>query len=169
MKNTLVQYKGGCYEGCYWEYNFFLYDNEGKFHNLYSSGIYGCKTEQEAQQVVNQQGPYIEKGDVEFIDITDEKQIDKFQSENNVGFVIKVVQKINKIYGENKIWCTCDFCGEKIYTGGEVEGFRGAGGIQIIATQKICDSCYSLHTCGYCGEFWEEIKDVDKCHPEYDN
>ena len=163
MKNTLVQYEGGGYDGCLWEYNFFLYDDKGKFHNIFSSGQNGCETEQEAQDVLEN------NENVEIIDITDEKQIDKFQLENNVSFVLGVVRKVNEIYKENKVWCTCDYCGEKIYESGEVEGFKGAGGFQIIATQKICDSCYSLHTCGYCGEFWEEIEDVDKCHPEHDN
>lgn len=39
---TLVLYQGGGYDGCFWEWNSFFIDKEGKFHDLGSSGYLGC-------------------------------------------------------------------------------------------------------------------------------
>ena len=42
--DTIVQYKGGGYDGCFWEWNYAYYDRNGVFHSLYHSGRSGCPT-----------------------------------------------------------------------------------------------------------------------------
>ncbi len=41
LKNKLLFYKGGGYDGCFWEWNFCLWDADGKWHNLFTSGCTG--------------------------------------------------------------------------------------------------------------------------------
>ena len=43
-RNSLVQYKGGGYDGCFWEHNYAWIDARGHFHDIYSSGYKGCRT-----------------------------------------------------------------------------------------------------------------------------
>ena len=35
--NTIVQYKGGGYDGCFWEHNYDYFDGEGHFHCIGSA------------------------------------------------------------------------------------------------------------------------------------
>ena len=51
MKDTLVSYKGGGYDGCFWEWNYFLWNGEGKFENLFASGYKGIVTEEVAKNL----------------------------------------------------------------------------------------------------------------------
>lgn len=44
--NTIVQYKGGGYDGCFWEQNYAYFDGEGNFHNIVATGRNGCETEE---------------------------------------------------------------------------------------------------------------------------
>ena len=50
MKNTLVQYKGGGYDGCFWEWNFCYFDKDGVWHDIFSSGRRGCDSLVKIQQ-----------------------------------------------------------------------------------------------------------------------
>ena len=36
--NKLVKYQGGGYEGCWWEWNFFMYDQDGEFYSIIATG-----------------------------------------------------------------------------------------------------------------------------------
>ena len=52
-RNCLYQYQGGGYDGCIWEWNFFLMNNKGKFIDLFSSGFAGIDTKQKAIDYIN--------------------------------------------------------------------------------------------------------------------
>jgi len=47
--SLLVMYQGGGYDGCFWEWNFFAFDRDGKFFNIFTSGRDGVKTEDESR------------------------------------------------------------------------------------------------------------------------
>ena len=47
----LVQYQGGGYDGCFWEWNFFYLDGD-KFHDIYSSGRAGITTKEKALELL---------------------------------------------------------------------------------------------------------------------
>ncbi len=49
-RNSLVSYKGGGYDGCFWEWNYAYTDRDGEFHDLYSSGYKGCETLEKLSQ-----------------------------------------------------------------------------------------------------------------------
>ena len=36
------------------------------------------------------------------------------------------------------------------------------GGIAYSDNEKICEECYSLHCCGYCGEYWDDNETFDE-------
>ena len=42
--NTIVQYKGGGYDGCIWEWNYAYLDSQGEFHCIVATGYRGCRT-----------------------------------------------------------------------------------------------------------------------------
>ncbi len=157
MKNILVAYQGGGYDGCFWEWNWFSFDRDGKFHNIFSSGSMGIKTEEQAAAMVNEkeEGVYI-------YDLTSDANIDTFQNEHAAPHVVGLVEKINAgEYGEydQKIWFTCDKCDEKVFGEGHLEDWHGCGGIASTADTKLCEDCHSSHTCMDCGEYSEEVED----------
>ena len=53
-RNSLIQYKGGGYDGCFWEWNYAWFDARGHFHDIYSSGYKGCDTLDEVEGSVCQ-------------------------------------------------------------------------------------------------------------------
>ena len=52
MKNVLVQYQGGGYDGCFWEWNFFFIDKDEKFHDIFSSGREGITNQKNADELL---------------------------------------------------------------------------------------------------------------------
>jgi hypothetical protein len=156
-KNILVQYRGGGYDGCFWEWNYFTYDNEGVFHNIATSGYAGIKAEEEALEKIK--GSEVED-DIFVYDLTDATEIDRFQRRTAPIHVKGVVDMVNSgrhgSYdtpdGEG-MWWKCDDCGEKVFDGGQMEGFHGDGGIGVVAEEKYCDDCYSAGCCYECGEY----------------
>ena len=53
----IYEYKGGGYDGCWWEWNFFGI-HEKKFYNIISSGYKGIKTEQDAKDLMNSEARF---------------------------------------------------------------------------------------------------------------
>lgn len=52
MKNTiLVEYQGGGYEGCFWEWNYFLISS-GQFYNLHATGRKGITAMEAARELL---------------------------------------------------------------------------------------------------------------------
>ena len=97
MKDTLLVYRGGGYDGCIWEFNAALWDKHGKFHDIHSSGYAGlfryrgsdhsCVTatddaEQAALKLIELNGH-----DTDTFDLTDEKEVTDFNKTYAVNFV----------------------------------------------------------------------------------
>lgn len=159
-KNILVQYKGGGYDGCFWEWNYFIFDSNGEFHNLISTGRNGVKSESEAIEEMNEDGTYI-------YDLTKESDIKDFQSECNAVHVVGLVQELNENYDVPEVYFHCDHCDAKVTEGGSLDGWHGCGGIAITADDKYCEDCYSSGSCSECGEFDLEMLNEGGCICEY--
>lgn len=181
MRNTLVQYKGGGYEGCFWEWNFFVFDKNGKFHNVFSSGSRGIETEQEAWEFLQNEGverPSYSTSDAYYLyDLQDEESLWEFANETNPGLVKLVVEwfenfgkrdkngnyptELIPVPFDNFPFALCSKCGEKITDPDEtyLEDFRGCGGVAIQANSLYCSDCYI--TCEECGEYFDELKELD--------
>lgn len=143
LSNVLFQYKGGGYDGCMWEWNFFAFDKNGKFLNIFTSGYKGVKSAEEAIGVL---ANTTEKSFS--YNMGDESAIAEFQRENNSGNVVSVTRVINKAsssegYDFPLMWFLCDDCGEKVCQG-TMDGAYGDGGIHIAFSDKLCEDCAVL-------------------------
>ena len=148
LKNVLVAYHGGGYDGCFWEVNYTLIDKQCKFHDLYSSGYAGCDTREKLNKVLDDEHTYIYK--------LTKKGYKDFTENSNAGHVIGITKILNNDHGYNLTWA-CDTCGDEVSYGAS-EGYEDAGGLVIQATEKICEDCYSSYSCPNCGYVGEEVK-----------
>jgi len=173
-KNILVVYQGGGYDGCFWEWNHFLFDDKGEFHVIFASGSAGIKKVEAALEFMADPERF-EEDKAEIIHLDKEGDIDHFQKEWNAGFVVETVRRVNFIYEEADflppMWFKCDDCGEKVYERGCSDVPEGAGGIMIVHTKKYCEECYCCHHCPYCAEFFEDtsVFDTETGYCEYCN
>lgn len=142
-RNVLVQYEGGGYDGCFWEYNYFIVDKQGKFHDVASSGYKGADTEEKAKSIIDD--AELEKRTFIY-DLSDDDDINDFQANCNEGHVIGVTRKIAELIDSGvdvtPVWYICDKCGKKFYRGGHGDNYSGDGGIGITYHSKVCDDCY---------------------------
>ena len=153
--NTLVQYKGGGYDGCFWEWNYAYLDGKGKFHCIIASGYKGCKTKTDLKNVDDE--------DAYIYDLTDPESILDFGKESGVDHVIGVA----KWFAEKKIdvefRTICDECGKNVpVLTCEAEGMECTGGISYQHNQTICHECHEKGSCAYCGDY----VGPDRIHPE---
>ena len=162
MKNLLIQYEGGGYSGCFWEWNFAYYDGEGVFHNIFASGRDGCKDHEAMQKRIKDIDEDMKRyhrsnPDYYFYDTTDKTSLLEFARETNEGLVIGVA----KWFSENTditILAPCSICGDEQDASEYIsEGETGCGGIATKMTMMVCEDCHSEHTCAYCGEFFDEV------------
>jgi hypothetical protein len=139
-RNILVQYKGGGYDGCYWEWNFFLFDAKGSFHNLMSTGRHGIKTKDDAKTMLKSK-EYGYK-----YNIKSKKDRTEFENETHQGLVGSIVTLVNKAYNRDVMSWHCDDCNAESYDNEymyHTDEYRW--------TDKVCGDCYSQYICGYCG------------------
>ena len=166
-KNQLIQYKGGGFDGCFWEWNFCHYDENGKWQDIFSSGVNGCKDESNTLEMIeeNNSGTYI-------YDLRDKESIAEFENENNAKAVKGVYQHLNNAgigypieeKGYKPFKMKCGICGIRIdpdYV--TLEDWHGIGGIASQPESAICEECLSEHTCIECGEFYQKELDYQYC------
>ncbi len=176
-KNLLIQYKGGGYDGCFWEWNYFLFDSEGKFHVIAASGRNGIRTETDARSYLANGMTADDKRigwkfrakkneDFYAYRLTFKKSLHEFQSECAATNVADVVAKVNEIYGHNVMYWKCDACSCKCYDADMYhDGYKGNGGIGVQMLGKLCMDCYSSGLCHSCGEYSSE--DLVETDDEY--
>lgn len=173
LRHTLVQYQGGGYDGCFWEWNFFYIDAEGEFHDIQSSGRAGCSTAEQADKLLAEEAnASIDDYDgppIHTYDITKTDDIETFSSESNAVHVLDVLKWFNW-YNDPDIefFAICTECNENIFEDGTLEDYHGCGGIAMTADALICPDCYSMGTCGCCNEYvgqsgLEFEQDIDDC------
>lgn len=161
-RNILVQYQGGGYDGCFWEWNYFYIDKDGKFWNIYSSGRGGIETTEQANELL-EQGLQV-SGSYYTYDMSKEEDIREFVKESNVVNVAGVL----KFFEDNpdhgvEFFALCSECGEKIrsYDDLVLENWHGCGGIQSTADVLLCQECYQLGYCDCCEEYVGETEIVE--------
>lgn len=158
MKNILITYQGGGYDGCIWEWNFCLFDKNGEFHDIYSSGVSGCDTEKKIIDFINDEHE-IKHGTFQFWNLS--KKEFGFTNTLMGGIVVELVNKLNRDFWDydlisNEVTFKCDKCKNDVPN---MVGDRiscnpvGCGGIVIMNDTKLCDECHSLDTCFKCKEY----------------
>lgn len=170
IKSKVVLYKGGGYDGCFWEANWFMFDSQGNWHNLYHSGISGVEKEDEAREMYREWDTEVPSevydfrysGVMQVIDLDDDEAILSFSKEYETVVTLAVIRSVNDTLveqGENaKMFFKCDHCEEHIYPlseveDGHVESLSGNGGVGFRGDELYCDECHSNLSCVYCGEF----------------
>lgn len=156
LKHLLIQYRGGGYDGCFWEWNFCMFDDDGCFQDIHSSGRAGCDSEEKIKAFMQKNR---KDKDFYLYNLKSEKQLAEFAAETNAGLVVAVAKWLYE-YTPYQLYAVCSICGESVPAEDtEAENFSGCGGIAIQANDIICLECYSNHTCSYCGEFYGEEQD----------
>lgn len=137
-KNLLVEYKGGGYDGCFWEWNYFMFDENGEFVNLYATGYKGIKNENEALELMETADPYSK---ISTCDLTDREDIKAFVNEGNPSLMAMLAEKNEDL--ESLLMGSCDICGENFLVCDLIPGgYSGDGGIAISAKEFYCKDCY---------------------------
>lgn len=151
-KHSVVAYHGGGYEGCFWEWNFAYVDQDGEFHDIYSSGYAGIHDGEELLDKLNGR-PH----EFDIYDMSDESERDRLADEESVWNAGRVAGYFEENDFGVKITLKCDCCEHRVRAEGcHAEGLHGAGGLHVEAGEIICPDCHNAHTCWYCGEFYND-------------
>lgn len=157
MKNLLVQYKGGCYDGCFWEWNFCYFDKNGKFHDIFSSGIYGINKKNSWDKDIKQY--FIEKlkenrDDFYFFSTNSEKSLQNFVKEGNLDYIQNVANWFLKNEFDINMFFICPNCKQECNVADAIStSYKGDGGIGIIRLDFVCSDCYYTNQCEDCNEY----------------
>ena len=151
LRHTLVQYHGGGYSGCFWEWNYFYIDADGQFHNIEATGSAGCKTVEQAEVLLAENSNHTYT-----YNMTDDKAIEEFCRECNVVHVTGVLQwfEDNPQPGI-EFFVLCSECEQRQTDLSELslEEWHSCGGIATTADKLVCVKCCSLGTCQLCNEY----------------
>jgi len=155
--NILVQYQGGGYSGCIWEWNYFFIDNQGVFHDINSTGSGAITTIEQARELLESDSTHY------VYDVTNDDSIAEFSKECNVVHVAGVLKWFND-YNDPEIefFAICSECGCKItdYDDLSLEEWRGCGGIASTADSLLCYECVDNGTCDNCSDYAGETNIV---------
>jgi hypothetical protein len=156
----LYQYRGGGYDGCIWEWNFFLFKDGGEeeddFYDIYSSGNAGISTQNEARKYIKE---HHEDEHFYEYDLDKEDDIKEFEEENNSTNVGRVCDLVNTYLEKEVMFFHCTYCGAKVYPINHHEypsyfyddqNYSGDGGIGIVFHACLCEECYH-NRCDKCG------------------
>ena len=151
MRNLLVMYKGGGYSGCVWEWSFCFWDDNGEWHDLYSSGAGAIETYIAMFMALAEDDSNINY----VVNLTNEKDIAYWTKEFNASLVLNIAKVLNDDY-DYAIELPCKDCGHLT----EPEDMH-----YVDKYTLVCGECISLGSCTACNDFVGE----DKLHhlPEY--
>lgn len=134
----LVQYRGGGYDGCFWEWNYGLVDSQEKptvFQDVISTGRNGIKTLKGIQEEIEATKT------IYFYDLSKEGGWAEFDRESNPAHVLGIAQwlQLNRedLYRSPK----CDKCGEPLGEDMCLGGYHDEGGCVISPGVKTCEEC----------------------------
>ena len=150
-KNILVQYRGGGYDGCFWEWNYFYIDKAGEFHDIFSSGRSGIVNQDQALELIAE-----DKHHTYIYNVGNKKEMLDFVKESNPVNILGVLQWFDKYNDPDvEVKAICSECEQEIdYSDGlSLENWHGCGGIASTADKLLCSECYCLGECECCGEY----------------
>ena len=150
--NTIVQYKGGGYDGCFWEQNYAYFDGEGNFHNIVATGRNGCETEEAMRNYLEIADGVHQEFDLYVLD--EDGEVERFGRETPISHLLQIGKFLAEHFPDVKLTVACDECGETVEVAEcDGEGAHGIGGIMLEHDNIICAECHSKGTCFYCGEY----------------
>jgi hypothetical protein len=138
VKNLLVEYKGGGFDGCFWQWNYFLWDMDGKFHNLLSTGYKGIKDEAAALQMLADYNDLRDKPN--FLNLNRPLSVTRFVDSGNASLMSFLAGKHWQL-GE-QLTGHCQECGNLHDVVDMSPGdYSGDGGISISGKNLYCENC----------------------------
>lgn len=160
LPHTLIFYMGGCYPGCHCEWNIAYIDDQGEFHDVYSSGSLGCPTHEKLVAA-----------------LTDGRVHDSYALGNPEDRNRCADREAwDWLYGVGKVFAAkgwpdapqpkCSQCGQRFdMLAGMMTGLQGNGGIGIRHTGAVCETCTAIGTCSQCDEYLgkEELDEDGVC------
>jgi len=154
LKNSIVKYKGGGYEGCYWEFNYAYFDADGVFHCIAASGRDGCETEEALQEYIRKADDGSIHNEYDVYALDDPEEVVRFGIDAPISHLIGVA---NALEGEPELTAVCSVCGNTVNARGcEGDGIQGIGGMAMQFNEIICADCHSKGSCSYCGDYFGE-------------
>ncbi len=164
-ENTLVTYKGGGYDGCSWEWNMGLIDDEGQFHSIYESGYNGIEDLEtlltrynDWREALSRESRkmFVDRDEFDLYDMDQPFERARLCQQMPVDWL----EVIGKWFAENRptveLLCKCDSCKE-FFDLVEEDSYgtnqSGAGGVMITSKEIVCNTCYSSGTCAYCSDY----------------
>ena len=140
--DLLVQYKGGGFAGCYWEWNYFAFDSQGNFHDIGSSGYKAIIDEATALGLLQNEPNISIMGSRDYYTypLTTEG-LKIFADESNASHVKAVAEALEELLGIT-VFAHCSECGRLLSVAGlDLAGWSGDGGISYSAKDLICYEC----------------------------
>lgn len=152
--NILVQYQGGGYDGCFWEWNYFYIDKAGTFHDIQSSGRDGIDNKQDAEQLIEQDETH-----TYIYDMSSEQDIETFSKETHAVHVSGVLQWFED-YNDADIefFAVCSAC----------KGHIDIDDLTIEGDMLLCNECYCVGECPCCESYVGDTEIV-KVNPDEHN
>jgi hypothetical protein len=174
LKNVLVEYQGGGFDGCFWEWNYAFVDCKGRFHDIFSSGSKGCTTLKELHDYMTaaDASPSRHGSMYGTYRINVKADLERFADSAPVDRLVAVARWFS--YNQFKrvaIEPKCTACGHRFNAlSGTPEGLQGEGGIVLAHSEIVCEDCYSQHSCPDCNEYygpdykgWKDDEDGRAC------
>ncbi len=156
----LVEYKGGGYDGCFWEWNYSLLeikDNSAKYTPIYASGSMGAKDIESFGRRYGQiLDGYNPTQNVYFYDIESAESMGEFYAESAPQNVRGAIRWLDENIEWGEFYPDCPICENSISFGADdmvLGDFQGDGGIGVNAHSWHCLECDSLYRCSCCNEF----------------
>jgi hypothetical protein len=162
--NILVQYDGGGYGGCIWEWNFFYIDKAGTFENIAATGTGGIKDLKAATDLLENNGnSFSNKVFVYCLD--NEEELRSFATESACPHVLGVIRWFNNYNSPDaEPFAICSECRCKITDADEIRliDIHGCGGIESTADNLLCSECYDSGLCSCCSEYYKDLHEYEE-------
>lgn len=150
--NILVQYQGGGYDGCFWEWNYFYIDRQGVFHDIFSSGKDGIDNKQDAEQLIEQ-----DASEMFVYDLSNEQDIETFSNESHPAHVTGVLRWFEDYNSPDaEFFAVCSEC----------KGHIGADDTIVDGDKLLCYECYFIGQCPCCEYYVGDENIVGRVEPD---
>ena len=144
--NILVQYSGGGYDGCIWEWNFFYIDKQETFHDIQSSGCAGIDNKQDAVKLLEQDADH-----TYIYNLGNEQDIETFSKETHAAHVSGVLQWFENYNSPDaEFFAVCSVCGN----------YADSDDIIVEGQEIICYECFSIGQCDCCESYVSDAEIV---------
>ena len=155
VEDMIVEYDGGGYDGCMWEWNYFYIDEGGVFNDIASSGTGGITSLENALDLIKNEGnSFSNKVFVYHLDDKDEMRT--FATDSNCVNIRGVLRWFNNYNSPDAgLFAICSQCKQEVSDADDIYliDIHGCGGIMSTADNMICTECYIGGTCGCCDEY----------------